>query len=155
MTNCSEIKKMVLDFRRAIEVAQSNKEPGEFFRKFPVGQCGNTSDMLAQYFIDNGIEPITYVNGTYYGNGFEEMQCHTWLEVNRLVIDITGDQFKYYDKPLKNEVSVYVGEMIQYYQIFEIGPGGKHRHLGLNAQWMNYHELKQWYETILRYMEES
>ncbi len=147
-----EIKKMVLDFRRAIEVAQANKEPGEFFRKFPVGQCGNTSDMLAQYFLDNGIGPITYVNGTYYGNDFEKMQCHTWLVVYGLVIDITGDQFKYYEEPLKNDVPVYVGEMIKYYQIFEIGPGGKHSHFGLNVQWMNYHELRQWYETILRYM---
>jgi len=152
MTSYSEIKKMVLDFRRAIEVAQANKEPGEFFRKFPVGQCGNTSDMLAQYFIDNGIGPITYVNGTYYGNGFNDIQSHTWLVVNGLVIDITGDQFKYREEPLKNDVPVYVGEMTKYYQIFEIGPGGKHSHFGLNVQWINYHELRQWYETILRYM---
>lgn len=147
-----EIKRMASVFRKAIEAAQDNNESGEFFSKFPTGQCGNTSDMLAQYFIDNGISPITYVNGTYYGNDFDEMQCHTWLVVNGLVVDITGDQFKYREEPLKNDVPVYVGNMTKYYQIFEIGPGGRYSHFGLDTQWINYHDLKQWYEIILRYI---
>ena len=56
-----ELETLVHNFRKAIEAAQANYEPGEFFRKFPTGQCGHTSDMLAQYLIDNGIGPITYV----------------------------------------------------------------------------------------------
>ena len=55
---------VVMGFRRAIEKAKANNEQGEFFRKFPTGQCGNTSDMLAQYLIDNGISPIHIRNRT-------------------------------------------------------------------------------------------
>ena len=54
------LENLVFNFRKAIEAAKANNEPGEFFRKFPVGQCGNTSDILAQYLIDNGFAPITY-----------------------------------------------------------------------------------------------
>lgn len=67
-----ELETLVFNFRKAIETAKDNDELGEFFRKFPVGQCGNTSDILAQYLIDNEIGPITYVNGTYYGDDLED-----------------------------------------------------------------------------------
>lgn len=146
------LEELVSDFRKAIERAKDNNERGEFFRKFPTGQCGNTSDMLAQYLIDNGFSPITYVNGTYYGDHWDDMQAHTWLIVDGLLIDITGDQFKYHEAPLKNNVPVYVGPMTEYYELFEITPGGMHEHFGLDARWFNYHELKGWYKTILRYL---
>lgn len=146
------LEELVSDFRKAIERAKDNCEPGEFFRKFPTGQCGNTSDMLAQYLIDNGFSPIIYANGTYYGEEWDDRQAHTWLIVDGLLIDITGDQFKYHDAPLKNNVPVYVGPMTEYYELFEITPGGMHEHFGLDARWFNYHELKGWYETILRYL---
>ena len=38
-----ELETLVCNFRKAIEAAQANYEPGEFFRKFPTGQCGHTS----------------------------------------------------------------------------------------------------------------
>lgn len=41
------LNELVYNFRNAIERAKDNNEPGEFFRKFPNGQCGNASDMLA------------------------------------------------------------------------------------------------------------
>ena len=146
------LEELVSDFRTAIERAKDNYEQGEFFRKFPTGQCGNTSDMLAQYLIDNGFGPIIYANGTYYGEEWDDRQAHTWLVVDDMLIDITGDQFKYYDAPLKNDVPVYVGPMTEYYELFEIAPGGMHEHFGLDARWFNYHELKSWYETILNYL---
>ena len=77
-----ELETLVRNFRKAIEAAQANYELGEFFRKFPTGQCGHSSDMLAQYLIDNGIGPITYVNGTYYGDDSEDRWCHAWLVVD-------------------------------------------------------------------------
>lgn len=85
------LETLVFGFRRAIETAKANNEPGEFFRKFPVGQCGHASDMLVQFLIDKGIGPITYVNGTYYGSFGRVMQSHTWLVVDEQIIDITGD----------------------------------------------------------------
>lgn len=147
-----KLENLVVAFRRAIERAKANNEQGEFFRKFPVGQCGNTSDMLAQYLIDNGISPITYVNGTYYGDYGDDMQAHTWLVVNGMLIDITGDQFKYHEKPLKYDIPVYIGPKTEYYELFEITPGGSHEHFGLDDGWTNYRKLKEWYEIILRYL---
>lgn len=108
--------------------------------------------MLAQYLIDNGYSHITYFNGTFYGDTPFDNQSHTWLEVNGLVIDITYDQFKYHDKPLKNDVPVYIGSMNEYYQLFDVSDGSVHEHFGLEQEWFNYYDLKKWYETIMRYI---
>lgn len=146
------LEELVYNFRGAIEEAKENGEVGTFFRKFPTGQCGHTSDMLAQYLIDNGFESIVYVNGTYYGDEWDNQWSHTWLVVNEQIIDITGDQFKYHQEPLKNNVPVYIGPANKFYDLFEIHSSGKHKHFGLNDQWTNYFDLRQWYETIMRYL---
>ncbi len=143
----------VNNFRKAIEAAKKNNEPGELFRKFPVRQCGHTSDILAQYLIDNGISSVTYVNGTYYGDDIDNRQSHTWLLVDGWVIDITGDQFKYHKELLNYDIPIYIGPMTEFYRLFEINPGGMHEHFGLDYQWSNYHKLKTWYEIILQYLE--
>lgn len=147
-----ELKTLVFNFRKAIDVAKMNDEPEGFFRKFPVGQCGHTSDMLAQYLIDSGIGPITCVNGTYYGNNWNDKWSHSWLVVDGLIIDITGDQFKYQRRPLKNETPIFIGPMTKYYRLFETRPGEEYEHLGLDPKWSNYHKLKDWYKTILKYL---
>ena len=146
------LQKLVYNFRDAIETAIENGESGTFFRKFPTGQCGHTSDMLAQYLIDNGFESIVYVNGTYYGDEWDDRWSHTWLVVNDQIIDITGDQFKYHQEPLKNNVPVYIGLENKFYDLFEIHQSGKHKHLGLDCRWSNYYELEQCYEIIKKYL---
>ncbi|MBR5223830.1 MAG: hypothetical protein IKV81_06680 [Clostridia bacterium] len=146
------LQKLVYDFRDAIETAIENGESGTFFRKFPTGQCGQTSDMLAQYLIDNGFESIVYVNGTYYGDEWNDRWSHTWLVVNDQIIDITGDQFKYHQEPLKNNVPVYIGLEKKFYDLFEIHQSGKHKHFGLDCRWSNYYELEQCYEIIKKYL---
>lgn len=78
------LEELVIIFRKAIEAAKANGDPGELFRKYPIGQCGHVSDLLAQYLIDKGIRPVTYVNGTYYGKNGDVMQAHTWLVVDDL-----------------------------------------------------------------------
>ncbi len=147
-----KLEELVYSFRRAIESAKDNNESGEFFRKFPLGQCGNTSDILAQYLIDNGIKNIEYVNGTYYGEDFEDRCSHTWLYINNSVIDITADQFKYEHSPIRCDVPVYIGPMSAYYRQFEVTPGGRYKHHGLHSEWIHYSDLKAWYETILKYL---
>jgi len=147
-----ELETLVCNFRKAIEAAQANYEPGEFFRKFPTGQCGHTSDMLAQYLIDNGIGPITYVSGTYYGDDPEDRWCHAWLVVNGLVIDVTGDQFRHHQPPLTFNIPVYIGPVAEFHQSFEVCPGGYSEHHGLEGHWIHYYDLKNWYETIQKYL---
>ncbi|MCQ4863487.1 hypothetical protein [Pseudoflavonifractor phocaeensis] len=146
------LQKLVFGFRHAIEIAKANGEDGYFFRKFPTGQCGAASDMLAQYLIDHGYSHITYVNGTLYSNAPSESRCHTWLEVKGLVVDITGDQFKYDEKPLQYDIPVYIGPMTAYYQQFEVLPGGTYEHFGLDKSCSNYYDLKKWYKTIMYYL---
>ncbi|MBE6954866.1 MAG: hypothetical protein E7449_03025 [Ruminococcaceae bacterium] len=146
------LEALVFAFRKAIELAKDNNEPGCFFKKFPTGQCGHASDMLAQFLIDNGIGPVRYINGTYYGEDGNVMQAHTWLVVEDLVVDITADQFRYHAEPLTNDIPVYIGPMNEYYQLFDTTHGSDHEHFGLEHQWTNYHELKIWYKTILSYM---
>ena len=147
-----KLEELVYNFRKAIEQAKQNGEPSYYFRKFPTGQCGITSDMLCQYLIDEGFSNIEYVNGTYYPDAPEEPQSHTWLIVEGAVVDITADQFKHADPPLRCDIPVYVGPMSDYYQIFEIRPVGQHLHDGLSKEWSNYRELKANYETILKYL---
>lgn len=145
------LKSLVSKFRKAIELAIDNGENGTFFKEFPFGQCGNTSDMLAQYLIDNDFSPVYYVNRTYYHDSYDSQE-HAWLEVDGKIIDITADQFKYENEPLKNNCPVYVGPLNNYYKIFESHPMDRCIHLGLEMCKYNYSELKEYYETILKYL---
>ncbi len=147
-----ELETLVRNFRKAIEAAQTNYELGEFFRKFPTGQCGHSSDMLAQYLIDNGIGPITYVSGTYYGDDSEDRWCHAWLVVDGLVVDITGDQFRHHPAPLTFNIPVYIGPTAEFHRLFEVGPADCSEHHGLERHWIHYHDLRSWYESILKYL---
>lgn len=150
--NMDKLHRLVYGFREAIDLAILNRESGIFFRDFPTGQCGNTSDTLSQYLIDNGFNHITYVNGTYYGDEFENRYSHAWLVVNRMIVDITGDQFKYHPAPLTNNTKVYIGPMNDFFRSFEVESSGKCHHIGLQQQWSNYQELLDIYHTILQYL---
>lgn len=143
---------LVKNFRNAIELAKFNREKGSFFRDFPTGQCGRTSDLLAQYLIDNGFSQIYYVNGTYYYPDVFDSQEHAWLEVKGLIVDITCDQFKYCDEPLINNSPVYVGPKNSFYELFESDTTDKCIHYGLKMCNNNYTEMQNLYETILTYL---
>lgn len=83
-----------------IELAIDNGEKGAFSQEIPFVQCGNTSDMLAQYLIANDFSPVYYVNRTYYYPDSCDSQEHAWLEVSGEIIDIKADQFKYENESL-------------------------------------------------------
>ncbi|MCU7652182.1 hypothetical protein ODJ80_05090 [Acutalibacter sp. LFL-21] len=149
------LKKLVYKFRNAIERAKDNNEPGEFFRKFPIGQCGNTSDMLAQYLIENHIGPIELVSGIYYAddpNYPDDRQSHAWLLVKGVIIDITCDQFKFHNTPLKCDNPIYIGPMSDYYRQFDTSHAEIYWHQGLDKNWPHYNQLRSTYETIKRYL---
>ena len=86
------MKRLVNQFRVAIDVA---KDEGEFYKKppfdiFPCRCCGDASDLLAQFLLENNIRTL-YVQGTYR----KTMHSHAWLLAeDKIIIDITGDQFK-------------------------------------------------------------
>ena len=83
---------------------------------------------MAQYLIDNGYNSIICIDGTYYKDEFYNRFSHTWLVVDENIVDITADQFKYYDKPLFNDIPVYVGLKTNWYNLFEIDPQGETTH---------------------------
>lgn len=146
------LEELVHNFRTAIDRAKWNEESSYYFREFPTGQCGTTSDILCQYLIDKGFSNIEYANGTYYSDDPKNWQSHTWLVVKGTVVDITADQFKHANPPLKCDIPVYVGPITDYYRLFEIRPGSQHLHYGISKEWSNYRELKTDYETILKYL---
>ena len=91
-----EIITLVSQFRKAIESA---KEDGCFdndksFSYFPRGCCGDATDLLIHFLLQHNIKSY-YICGTYYGNDEGFGQTHAWVQLlNRVIVDITGDQFK-------------------------------------------------------------
>lgn len=130
-----DINHLTKQFRNAIELARN---AGDFdedssFWKFPRGCCGDTSDLLAQYLMNNGIKTY-YVCGTYRQGSFEDIQSHAWLMTDdQKIIDITGDQFKdkpeflYYDRP------IYIGLEDDFHKLFVVEDRDIHENNGIDA----------------------
>lgn len=74
-------------FRRALDQLDWQRMPMGF-HDFPLGTCGDISDILANYLQSRGIEEIEYVCGI-----FPDGKTHAWLEVFGYIVDITADQF--------------------------------------------------------------
>ena len=112
---------LISNFRNAIDKAKSDGRFSKYsyFRDFPIGCCGTTSDILGTYLLEKGIH-TRYVCGIYRGSGFENTQSHAWLILDdSTIIDITGDQFKYNELFYNNNEKVYVGKKNKFYKLFE------------------------------------
>lgn len=117
-----EIIRLVKQFREAIDIARGEDAflKDICFGNFPHGCCGDASDLLANYLLSHGIQ-TWYVCGTYYGESEEYRQSHAWLELsNGIIIDITGDQFKYEDVFLNYNNPAYIGEMDDFHALFDV-----------------------------------
>lgn len=130
-----QIRDLAICFRNAIELALN---AGEFdddilYRRFPRACCGDTSDLLAQYLLDNGIN-TEYVCGTYRENTEGYGQSHAWLLVNKsIIVDITGDQFHNNPIFLSYDKSVYVGKGDKFHDLFEVEDKDVHETRGIKA----------------------
>ena len=109
---------MVLE-GEAIESVNIDELPNEFYIRdffgvFPKRQCGATSILLGQYFLDKGIE-------SWYVCGIDaENKSHAWLTTmdpnitnDYLIIDITSDQFG------MQYPEVYVDSMNEFYKLYD------------------------------------
>jgi hypothetical protein len=132
--NMIKINKLAASFRQAIEKA---RDEGAFsddfsFRHFPRGCCGDASDLLAQYLMEYGIQ-TWYICGTHRPAGETEIenwngiQSHAWLATadprqtdQYLIIDITGDQFKFDPEYGRFDKPVYIGKMDWFHRLFEV-----------------------------------
>ena len=118
-----KIECFVTEFRNAVDRAKEDDRfrDDQWFRNFPRGCCGITTELLAKYLRENGIDAdLKYVCGVCYDDSMDK-PSHAWLEVgNKIVVDITGDQFKNYPMPLCFDNPIYVGEYNRFYNQFEI-----------------------------------
>lgn len=149
-----DIKRLVNQFRDAIDIA---RDEGQFdtdlsFYKFPHRCCGDASDLLAQFLLENGIRTY-YVYGTYRDGSFENIQTHAWLITdNQTIIDITGDQFRGKKDFLNYDKSVYVGSMDDFHRLFEFEDRNIHENIGLDALGsMCQPRLNGLYRKIIKY----
>jgi len=132
-----DIRQLAERFRSAVDTALA---AGEFntdvvFSAFPRGCCGDASELLAQYLLENGVKTV-YVCGTYSKDNLHmNYQSHAWLMTDdNLIVDITGDQFR--DDPgfLNYGKSVYVGEEDAFHRLFRVENSGVHENEGLDVQ---------------------
>ena len=118
----SSIEKLAHEFRAAIEVAiqESALSRDIVFQSFPNGCCGDTCDLLAQYFLEHGIKTKRVLGSLRSKSNFGK-QTHAWLQYgNTVIIDITGDQFKDNPTLLHNSNPVYVGKKKAFHRLFGI-----------------------------------
>lgn len=148
-----KIRKLATTFRNAIEAA---KVAGEFDSEFPFSQfphscCGDATDLLAQYLLEHNIKS-TYVCGTRYDENQKDTQSHAWLLVDKLIVDITGDQFSNQSIYYNYNIPVYVGTSDSFHFLFKIEKRDVHKFDGLeNYGYMYQTRLFRLYDIIKKY----
>lgn len=152
----ASIKQNVLLVRCAIKKAIANNEFSyskyhldfpTMLRNFPKGCCDISSELVAQFLVDNMDLKLKIVNGRY------KDVSHTWIETeDNCIIDITLDQFRCnslfraYSLP-----EVFVGEKNALYDCFRIARSE------LFINWYNIetdysYTFRKVYETIVKYI---
>lgn len=153
-----KIKELAIKLRSAIDSAKSDDKfmADQCFINFPEGCCGITSELLARFLIDNGVdETIICMYGTYYDDSLGR-PSHSWLRINNdLIVDITGDQFKFYPRPINFNESVYVGPYTRFHRSFEITAEEQcNNYFPLDDTYIRSHlSRKKLYDIILEYID--
>ena len=114
--NNEEIYAIATEFRTAIVKARDDRrfESKDRMSGFPRGCCDDACDLLAYYLYNTyGIYTQQGV-GTYHDKNPYNTTNHTWLVIrNRIIIDITGSQFK---SCAGFDEEVYVGTENSFYK---------------------------------------
>jgi hypothetical protein len=117
-----DIERLAFKFRAAIETALQDGalDTDVMFCNFPNGCCGDTCDLLAQYFLDHDIKTKRVVGSAKTVQGIGK-QTHAWLLFrNCVIVDITGDQFIDDSTFLNYCNPVFVGKRNRFYKLFSI-----------------------------------
>lgn len=121
------------------------------FWQFSVHIYATLTIRICQYLI----LLVTFNIATYHAddpNDPDNLQSHTWLLVRGLIVDITCDQFKTHNTPLKCNKPIYIGPASDYYRQFDTGNFKNYLHHGLDKNWPHYNQLRLTYETIKSYL---
>jgi len=149
-----QLRQEAASFRDAIVRAKRDRAFGRRDRmnEFPRGCCDDIADLFTHYLYHKyGVDSIR-VDGDYYDGNFDNNCSHSWQEVGKSIVDITGDQFKYDPVFLNYDKSVYVGPMDDFHSLFDIKRAEYScgiENLNIDS-WDRMYEL---YNTILSYME--
>ena len=81
-----QIREHAERFRRCLE--ELRPQLGFTFKLFPYAACGDSSNLLGEWLTECEISGLEYVCGEL------GERSHAWLELDRLIIDITPDQFE-------------------------------------------------------------
>lgn len=98
----NEIKEEAVKFRRLIESCDK-KNTSLVIDCFPVMSCKLTSMLLSYHFLT--LWPELVIKGVSAATGKNSQITHYWLEIDNIVVDITGDQYNIIDdKELNNNI---------------------------------------------------
>lgn len=162
------IRAAAIQYRKAIE---DLRDEGVFdndfsFNLFPRACCGDASDLLGQFFLDEGIQ-MWYVCGTHLESrpdeyGERNLHSHAWLTTadpittdDYLIVDITGDQFNGNPDYCCDNGSVYVGEMDDFHRMFEFEARDVHPIASLHSLGFAAGRLINFYKLIEHKLQEQ
>lgn len=92
--NINEIELLAFEFRIALDAVVNQKQYGRLsiFSTFPKECCRYTSDLLAEYLINNGVKRERLCMAE--SQTIKYKYTHCWLIIDRkYCLDITADQF--------------------------------------------------------------
>ena len=151
----NNVNRLAKQFRNAIELARDNGDFNEdfLFWRFPRGCCGDASELLANFLLENNIR-TSYVCGKYKPAAYENIQTHAWLITDdQKIIDITGDQFREKLEFLNYSEPIYIGEYDDFHKLFKFEDRDIRENNGLEAlSSMVQFRLKMLYQKISSYL---
>ena len=88
-----QLRQAATTFKAALDAIDRIHWERVFIGHYPHGACGHCAELLAQYLNEGyGVVP-DYVCREFYGEDGTRETTHAWLELNGLILDISGDQF--------------------------------------------------------------
>ena len=90
-SNLGRVRELAAAFRDAIERCDRSSLPLSF-EAFPCGSCGDVTNLLGKFLIEQGAGAFRYICGER-GNAGADWHSHAWLEADGVIVDITADQF--------------------------------------------------------------
>lgn len=119
---------------------------------FPIDCCDDSADLLAHYFFSEFGRCSYRVDGEIYDDTASMTRGHAWIEINGMIVDITGDQFKFDEIFLNYDKKVFVGSGDEFHSLFMIMR--REISLGIESLGEMSHDRMYWlYNTILRYLD--
>ena len=122
------------------------------FQKFPFGCCDDSSLLLAELFYRNNISCECAKGKCYFDN---KPYTHAWVVVEeKIIIDITGDQFANNKDLLNYNKKVYVGELDEFHKLFVNEDYNVQKYLGIERYDLRTkHRMEELFNIINEHFE--